>query len=218
MKIGFDIDGVLAHFDRAFSAFANRVFGEKRIPDDYVPGDWNWSDVITRDEERMLWKELRKEEKFWTGLAPTEGAEQLNKWLRTYDGDFDLWYITARAPAGKRSISDQTKDWLYKHGLYYRTDGIIPVAKSPLKFPMLEGMGIEYFIDDHGETIVGAEKIPGLTACLLDRPWNQHVTVKNRVNSVKEFLNEFVGSGDFTEADGGNKSKGLAGDKEGLAV
>lgn len=192
MKIGIDVDGVLANFCEGFQEVGRKLFGKDKFPQGYVPHDWNWTDIITKDEERLMWQELLKTSDFWTSLEPIEAnVIALREFLLVFGDKHDVWFVTARAASGGPTQASQTSEWLERQFGYEANSqhrGVITVPKSDLKRQVLEGVGITYMIDDHGPTIESLDSLPQMNAYLLDAKWNQDALVKNRVGSMTEFL------------------------------
>lgn len=191
MKIGIDVDGVLANFCEGFQNVGRDLFGKDKFPQGYVPRDWYWTDIITKDEERLMWQKLLKTSDFWTTLEPIEtNVAALREFLVEFGDKHDVWFVTARAASGGPTQAYQTREWLGRQlgDADSQHRGVITVAKSDLKRQVLEGVGITYMIDDHGPTVESLDSLPGMNAFLLDAMWNQDAVVKNRVGSVEEFL------------------------------
>lgn len=187
MKVAFDVDGVLADFGGAFNKVINLLYGKYTIPVDYKPKDWHWSDVLTPEMEKRGFQEIAKTENFWSSLKPFE--EGINAVRETIiNPEIDVCFLTARAPSAGSTVTKQTRGWLYNQSYLFSTKAsVIAVGKPTLKRQVLEGIGIEAMIDDHGPTVEGFDQMPGFQGYLLDRPWNQDAKVKNRVATVREF-------------------------------
>lgn len=186
MKIAFDVDGVLADFGGAFNKIINAIYGVDTIPVDYQPKDWNWSDVLTKEMQARGFELIKTLDNFWTTLKPFK--EGLDAVKQAVVDNHDVLFLTARASSGGASTTQQTRAWLRNQcGWLPGMTSIIAVGKADLKRQVIEGIGIEAMIDDHGPTVETFDKIPGFQGYLLDRPWNQDAKVKNRVSTVKEF-------------------------------
>jgi hypothetical protein len=188
MKIGFDVDGVLADFIKAFGDIARNVYGRKRIPENFVPTDWNFGNLLTKEELAETWKEVENTKDYWYNVPPITKSKSLAYWLDQCDAD--IWFITARTPSNGRSVAKQTKAWLFeKQGIDSSMyAGIIPVIHSKDKKAIISGMELDFFIDDHGPTVEALDTLPHLKACLLDAPWNQDAKVKTRVKTINDYL------------------------------
>lgn len=187
MKIGFDVDGVLADFIGAFGDVARKLYGE-RVPVNFVPTDWNFGNLLTKEELHAVWKAVSTTENFWQKERVLPGVkDSLTSFFRINRGD--VWFITARKPGAGATVAKQTQRWLDSLGVNPKSYcGVISVDHPEHKKAMLQAMGLQYFIDDHGPTIEELDTIEGLNAYLLDAPWNQDAKVKNRVSDLNEYL------------------------------
>lgn len=191
MKIGFDVDGVLSDFIKAFGNVARSLYGSKRIPANFVPTDWNFGNLLTKEEMKETWKAVANTENFWAKEEPIFGVKDvLKNFIKSNPGD--IWFITARTQGTGATIAKQTQRWLRSTLGIYPEDycGIITVDKPEYKKAMMQAMGLNCFIDDHGPTIEDLDTVEGLEAYLLDAPWNQDAKVKNRIASLDAYLKE----------------------------
>jgi 5'(3')-deoxyribonucleotidase len=190
-KIAVDADGVLADFDEGFIEIVNKMF-PGRIPANYVHHDWDYSEVLAKDEVGKVFSRIRHHNNWWLGLSPLgSSVTDLASWLISNSGH-DVYVCTARFPTVGMTVAKQTEWWLKSCGLTPVNNflGIIVVADSTLKIDVYRATGIEYSIDDKAETVEACDALPGHKAYLLDQPWNRTAKVKRRVKAVAEFLRE----------------------------
>ena len=190
-RLGFDIDGVLATFTNNFSSIVTRLTGITFPPDSPTwPCVWDWEvtelleagfslDHI-RDIQQAAWEEVQDPStRFWQKLPPIQAnVDSVRKTLAHVS---TVVFITARPGI---SAKKQTEVWLKNHF------GVVPhVEISADKGKCAVYHNLTAYIDDRAENIIDImQQAPNTTAYLLDKPYNKHVTVPNRVGSVDEML------------------------------
>lgn len=195
MKIGVDIDGVLADFVSAHSAVLFNQTGIKLPPvSDEWPDVWDYDKAagFTSAQRSAFWEEV-KTTSFWASLLPLEGALEAIARLNELQGDgHEVYYITSR-PGHK--VKHLTEVWLRWHGAENPT-----VIISNDKGSIAKGLELEVMIEDKPENLVDVARatyVPN-SHCrlyLTDRPYNRGLTALgvagvgyHRVPSINEAL------------------------------
>lgn len=209
MKIGFDIDGVLADFnppymDLLIEVSGRDLFGPLRHDPAY-PHIWLYPGAVgyTRAEEDAAWQRIRTEGTFWRGLSPLYPADDVLRALRALrDAGHDLYFVTSRP--GWRA-KHQTEEWLEAHGL----PGATVLICSDKAGAMLL-LGLDAYIDDKLGNVNQCARLAKLAremgkVYLLDRPWNQEGVPGNdaagaeegviRIRDPREMLAQLEGYG-----------------------
>ena len=185
MKIGIDIDDVLAdslpYYTRAF----NQRFG---LQIDLADAAWRIFDRfprISRQEAHDFFSGLI-EAGFFSSRPLLPGAKEAVESL-SEDGH-RMFIITGRAPQDEAI----TRSWLTHVGLLSRFEAVIHRAREPVdrhKSGAASGLQLDVFIEDElaVATAVAETAIPVL---LYDQPWNRGVLPGNvcRIRSWTEAL------------------------------
>lgn len=172
MRIGIDIDGVLADFVSAFRELVHQ-HTEVRMP---PPSD-TWPDVwdfhyaagVTKEQSNILWNDHIKPGPFLAALHAYPGAVEALMFLDqlSREGN-DIYFVTSRAGDMAKFYTEQ---WLNWHG-YSRPTVIIAPDNS--KGDLAAALKLEVFIDDKPENCVDVKNAkPSCRTYLIDKPYNR---------------------------------------------
>lgn len=187
MRIGFDIDGVLANFPPAYEKLFVEVTGENRFapftPDE-GPVSWNWpSDAYgyTSAQTSEVWRRIKASKTFWYELETMPAFSLFRDWFMFLEGA-ELYFVTARPGTQTKW---QTELWFQKH-LNFRPTVLISEEKGMV----CRALNLDYYVDDKAENIVDVGvKSPNTKAYLLDRAYNRHMNPGGvRLANLAEFL------------------------------
>lgn len=187
MRIGVDVDGVLADFNKSFierivqitkrDLFPSRPF---EIRTWYYPEAYGYTD----GELATVWSAIRTDPYFWTSLSAYPETRAALRYLdeRISFGD-DVYFITARAGL---DVKRQTETWLSSRWPYQRMPQIT-VLISEHKDLCAKALNLDVYIDDRDYNVqrvarernfVGDDLLArdggDTRVFLLDRPWNRY--------------------------------------------
>ena len=161
MKVGLDIDGVLANFGKGVIKRAQQLgFGDKFPKCHREITTWNIC-----PEFYTVMRGAWMDPKFWLGLEVLECGIGI-----PFEVDC---YITAR-PIDSRV----TKKWLDEN--YFPDAPVLTVATHANKLLVAQRRDLTVFVDDL-HTTVRAMRENGLDAVLMDAPYNRDVTDLPRI-------------------------------------
>lgn len=191
-RLAIDVDGVLANFTDSYGKLLTAESGlEFPKCSEEFPKLWYWEREagVTPEQEKKVWETgiLHEGSTFWQELAPMPEAKttlrQLNRLARE---GHEVFFLTHRM--GWRAKS-QTEKWLYKYGVDYPT-----VLLSGNKFPLIDALGVDFFIDDKPDTVKDVDyrmRVLGLPLKLYMKKaaYNKEYWEKfNSVDTVEEAL------------------------------
>lgn len=161
-KVGLDIDGVLADFNKGIS--------NKIGVDNFDPHHWN-DPIIGK-----IYKEISKEKEFWLEMPPLLNGDDL---------EFEpSIYITSRGiPV------EWTEEWLDLHG--FPKAKVIDVGKNS-KIEAAIDSGIDYFIDDRYENFYDLNRNGICTFLMSAKYNKKHDVGYRRVYSLNDFKQRFL--------------------------
>ncbi|MGI5902295.1 MAG: 5' nucleotidase, NT5C type [Desulfitobacteriia bacterium] len=160
LKIGLDIDGVVADSFPVFRAELNKYYGKNKTCID----NYNIAEVYG-----VAWEEIgaffeKNVEYLFSQPQPMEGAlETITSWLKT---GHEIIYVTARGRGVEERI---TLEWFEKHKIPYKE---IVFAEGKSKTFAVQEYKLDIFVDDFPSNAleIAALNVPVL---LFDAPYNQ---------------------------------------------
>lgn len=201
MKLGIDVDGVLADFHSHHIPLIERITGIKLPPvSDTYPDVWDYhiAGGVTKAQEKLIWAEI-KSTQMWASLNPLPGAiEALSRLNALRYTGVESYFITSRSG---RMAKFYTEMWLNFHGMSSPT-----VLISSDKGPVVSGLALDVFVDDRPENIQEvAYQAPTTNLYLVDQPWNRDFESKQgtrfeRVRSLGEVLDREIPQSKLKEA------------------
>lgn len=180
MRIGIDVDGVLADFNSAYIARCIEVTGVDLFPP--RPFDiWTWnypeSYGYTKAQVSAVWESIKQDELFWVSLEPYPGAVEFG-WTLQAMSEEDLYFITSR-PGVNAKV--QTEAWLMAVlDIEHPT-----VLISSEKGLCAKALNLTHYVDDRTENLqsVRAESPDTITFRLV-QTWNADVEGAWNVRSL----------------------------------
>jgi len=198
MKLGFDIDGIVANMAQAMVDFINEkyklnytvnVFGFHELWKNKYAEDEKLNRQITQD----MYDEIIGNQEALLKIPPyTEAVRVLQKFKKN---GHSLHFITARKDASKKS----TFNWFRKNKIPFDTIHITGSLKRPRKGMLGRTLNLDFYIDDQDEYLEEMYTYKnrwrkGLF--LFTRPWNENKVIDlskfKRVSNWKE-INRHLG-------------------------
>jgi uncharacterized HAD superfamily protein len=174
MRLGIDLDGVVANFTRGWMNFYNREFGTDLVEADST----RWNDVVelTHFEnigEFWRWSsDLDGRSLFWH-LEPFEGAIEA---LETLASEGHRIVIITTKP---HFAVEDTEEWIIEHG--------IPADEVHILEDKWR-VECEVYLDDGPHILPRLiRERPEATVCRYVRPWNRPIDGVIDVNDFDEF-------------------------------
>jgi 5'(3')-deoxyribonucleotidase len=183
MRIGFDVDGVLADYTGAYRHLAKQLLHGK--PDDsLVQTSWDFNSLgLTPDEEKFVLDHILATPNWWMTLDVLPNTSS----VKVAQHHHELFFVTSRHDTGGVAASRQTQHWLHDYcGITFPT-----VIVSHAKGPIIQALELDYFIDDRDMNLYHIREChPDCQIFLHDQPYNQHVQDVTRVPDVNTFLKQ----------------------------
>lgn len=187
-RISVDIDGVVNRFVDEVIKISNNLWPGK-LPANYEPQDWYWTDVFSKKDWNDVWDVINATENFWLHSYPyCKNVDSLRDYLNSTKNE--VFFVTSRARTAGDSVTKQTVDWFFINQVPTAYSPVVSVPNSKNKRQVIEGLEINYSVDDLGPTVEMCQSIPGHKAFVLDRPWNRDKEYGPRVFSLQEFFDK----------------------------
>lgn len=174
MRLGIDLDGVVANFTKGWMKFYNRDFGTQLAVED----SRDWGDLVNLTHFADI-------DEFWTWTSDLDGRSVF--WhLETFPGAVDALRQLDEAGHDIVVITtkptfavDDTHDWVEQHGI------------PAVEIHILEDKWLipcDVYLDDGPHVLPGlVEHRPESTVCRFVRPWNRPVEGAVDVRDFDEF-------------------------------
>lgn len=156
MRIGVDIDGVLANFTDSYTDLLTKETGITfpRFCAEW-PTEWyfdraalnqHYTPEAAKAVEKRVWNHIMSSD-FWAHLHALPGAIDVLAELR--DSGDQVYFITSRPGKNAKAL---TEYWLRMHGMDNPT--VLVVSSEPAKGHIAKGLVLEAFIDDKPENCI----------------------------------------------------------------
>jgi hypothetical protein len=150
LRIGFDLDGVLADFASAYHAVETRLFGAVPAstpdePGDELPPAGGSTPSVGRSRTReAIWREIAATEDFWTTLRPADPAavSRIHDLMLRYR--WEVFFITQRPASRGDTVQRQTQRWLVAQG--FDLPSVLVIAGS--RGAAAGALRLDYLVDD----------------------------------------------------------------------
>ncbi len=164
LRLGFDLDGVLADLNSTLVREAQRLFPGLEVrqgvesvapaavdPDAPEGGDPSETSpaslTLTRRQERQLWDSVRRIENFWETLDETEPGiiRRLAETARARR--WEVMFLTSRPRSAGDVVQLQSQRWLRKHGFEFPSLFVVSTSRGKIA----AGLELDVVVDDRPE-------------------------------------------------------------------
>lgn len=191
LRIGFDLDGVVADFRTAFLEAAATLLGRDAIrkPASPMPD----LDAVSAADAKLVWKVITETPNWWLGLAPYEPAQIARLYQLARRFRWEVSFLTSRIPTAGDSVQFQSQSWLEAYGFYMPAVVTVPGSRGEIA----NALRLDIIVDDQFLNcleIVGASQAKAMLLLRIgDSSLEQQATergigVVQRLDDVIEVL------------------------------
>jgi len=162
LRIGFDMDGVLADFASAYRAVERDRFGSSsantignpedepaaRDEDDDPPSTRVTNSLHTASDDRhkrdVVWSTIQSVPDFWTTLAPIGSGVVRRLHALMLQHKWEVFFISQRPATAGETVQRQTQHWLVKQGFDLPSVLVIPGSRGAAA----GALRLDYHVDD----------------------------------------------------------------------
>jgi hypothetical protein len=166
LRIGFDLDGVLADMEDAIVREATKLFGPTPPRDGHNQGAASMTDLVpeevaddaplrnelqlTARQRRQLWRHLRSIEDFWESLDEIEPGSVARLARLAENRRWEIIFLTRRPATAGRPAQVQSQRWLERKG--FRLPSVFVVTSS--RGLIATALTLDIVVDDTPENCV----------------------------------------------------------------
>lgn len=140
IRVGIDVDGVLADFRTAFHETSRDVLGRHM---DTVQ-DPKSSQALAQDEVKRVWAAVARTPNWWMRLKPYEPDQIARLYALTRAAGWEVFFLTNRPASAGESIQFQTQWWIEQYGFYLPAVLTVPGSRGEVA----NGLRLTLVIDD----------------------------------------------------------------------
>jgi hypothetical protein len=141
LRVGFDIDGVLADFRTAFRQTAETCL-RKPVAEDAA--DEQSRTPLTADDVRRVWDHIAKTQNWWMDVPAYEPAQIARLYGLMRSEGWEVFFMTKRPPSAGDCVQFQTQWWIERFGYYLPSVLTVPGSRGEVA----NGLRLDLIVDD----------------------------------------------------------------------
>lgn len=173
LRVGFDIDGVLAEFRGAFEAIARGPGATARADPEQAGAE-----SLSEREIKRAWEIVRRTPNWWTTLPPCEPGQIARLYGLSRRLKWEVVFMTRRPETVGEAVQFQTQWWIEQQGFYLPTVLTVPGSRGDLA----NALRLDMVVDDQLHNCVDVVGASQAKAILIQRPPGDEVVRQHALN------------------------------------
>jgi len=164
LRVGFDVDGVLADFRSAFRTTARACLGRSASGD---ATDGSRPSPLGQPEVAKVWAHIARTPNWWMHVPPHEPAEIARLYAMARASRWEVFFLTKRPASAGDPVQFQTQWWLEQQGYYLPAVLTVPGSRGELANALRLDLVVDDQIINCAEVIAAS---PARTLLMLRDP------------------------------------------------
>jgi hypothetical protein len=160
LRVGLDVDGVVADFRRAFREAGQRFASSAPPPD-----EGSGHERMNQREVKRTWDAISRTPQWWLGLEPYEPGEIDRVYRLSRERRWEVYFLTTRPPSAGETPQFQTQWWLEQQG--FKLPSVITVPGS--RGELANALRLDVIVDDRLQNCMEVIAASQTKAIFLDR-------------------------------------------------
>jgi len=141
LRLGFDIDGVLADFRSAFRTTARECLGPQAVGPD---NDGDTPLPLSQRDVEKVWAHIARTHNWWMQVGAYEPAEIARLYALARAARWEVFFLTKRPRSAGDPVQFQTQSWLERQGFYLPAVLTVPGSRGELA----NSLRLDLVVDD----------------------------------------------------------------------
>ena len=167
LRLGFDIDGVLANFRAAFRTTAAKLV--RGDVEDYDPDQSETDSPLSPNDVRRVWDHIAKTPNWWMEIDAYEPEQIARLYGLTRAAGWEVFFMTKRPPSAGDSVQFQTQWWIERFGFYLPSVLTVPGSRGDVA----NALRLDLIVDDQLINCVEVVSASPTKALLMQRTPDQ---------------------------------------------
>ena len=140
LRLGIDVDGVLADFRTAFRRAAERCL--RHVIDESQ--DLDTAGPLSPEDVRRVWDHIGRTPNWWMDVPAYEPEQIARLYSIARAANWEVFFMTKRPPSAGDTVQFQTQWWIERFGFYLPAVMTVPGSRGDVA----NGLRLDIVIDD----------------------------------------------------------------------
>jgi hypothetical protein len=163
LRLGFDIDGVLANFRASFRGTAAKLV--RGDVEDLDPDQTESASPLSPNDVRRVWEHIAKAPNWWMEIDAYEPEQIARLYGLTRAAGWEVFFMTKRPPSAGDSVQFQTQWWIERFGFYLPSVLTVPGSRGDVA----NALRLDLIVDDQLINCVEVVSASPTKAILMQR-------------------------------------------------